>query len=90
MAWIDLGSNVDLFPGDESTPGEIVIEEKPMPFGSSIDASTAVQGFDLGTIRNPSYGNGIVLPILGEVQFDRPVSGQIKPRPDNGIVYPVP
>lgn len=88
MAWTDLGGNQELFPGEGVASGDLVIEEKAMPFSTSFSAVSAVQGFDLGTIRNPSYGNGVILPILGTVEFDRPVSGQIKPRPENGIVYP--
>ena len=91
MAWIELEvGTLDQFPGDESPVGEIIMEEKPMPFNTQIKASGAIQGFDIGTIINPSYGNGVIIPVSGDVQFERPISGAIKPRPEFGIVYPVP
>ena len=88
MSWINLGSNEGLFPGDPDTTTKV--EEKGMPFNIQIKTSGSLQGYDLGTIINPGYGSGVILPVVGDVTFERPVSGAIKPRPLYGIVYPVP
>ena len=87
MAWINL-TNEGQFPGFEDT--ETKVEEKGMPFNSQIKSSSAVQGYELGTIVNPNYGSGVIIPLAGDVEFERPVSGAVKPRPLFGIVYPVP
>ena len=88
MAWINLGSTPSLFPGNPDT--ETKVEEKGMPFNTQIKSSSAVQGYALGTIVNPNYGSGVIIPLAGDVEFERPVSGAVKPRPLFGIVYPVP
>ena len=89
MSWIVIDNNPDLFPGEESTDG-YKVEERSIAMSDQASASTAVQGYDLGTIKNPAYGSGVILPINGDVTYERPISGAIKPRPEFGIVYPVP
>ena len=88
MSWIDLGSDVSSFPGEPTT--EFVVEQNAIAMPDQASAATAIQGYDLGTIKNPSYGSGVILPINGDVMYERPLSGSIKPRPEYGIIYPVP
>lgn len=89
MSWIVIGNDPSVFPGEESTSG-FKVEERAISMSDQASASTALQGYDLGTIKNPAYGSGVILPINGDVTYKRPLSGSIKPRPEFGIIYPVP
>ena len=88
MAWISLGNTISLFPGLPVL--NLKVEERGMPLNIQIKTANAVQGYDVGTIVNPNYGSGVIVPLAGDVEFERPISGALKPRPATGIVYPVP
>ena len=83
---IDIGNIGDLL---DPWPDDTRVHDLGMPLNIQIKPADAVLGFEPGTISNPTYGSGIILPIRGKPTYDRPLDGTTKPRPDSGIVYPV-